>query len=177
MKNLSLITCLAVMLLLEISCTTPPAEPTVDLESVKTEITTINTAWAAAINSKDVEAQLALFGDDIQLMPPNKPTLKGKDAVKTDLLAEIASDTSGMKTTIAFATTDLWAAGNMATETGTWTVSAEDGTQLDKGKYIAVFEKRDGKYVCIRDIYNSDNPPYVAPMAAAATPPATTEKK
>ena len=168
MKNLSLITCLAVTLLFFFSCTTPPAEPTVDLESVKTEITKVNDAWAAAINAKDVEGQVAVFADDATSMPPNAPALVGKDAIKADIIEDMAKDTSGMKTIIAFATTDLWAAGNLATETGTWTVTGEDGTVLNKGKYMALFENRDGKYVCLRDIYNSDMPHKEAPIADAA---------
>ena len=34
-------------------------------------------------------------------------------------------------------------------------LSGNDGT-VTTGKYVSVFEKRDGKYICIRDIYNSD---------------------
>lgn len=168
MKNLSLITCLAVTLLFFFSCTTPPAEPTVDMDSVKAEITQINSDWAAAINAKDVEGQIAIFADDAHSMPPNSPTLVGKDAIKANIEAEMAKDTSGMKTTIAFATIDVWAAGNTATESGTWTVSGEDGAVLDKGKYIALFEKRDGKYVCVRDIWNTDMPKKEATIAEAA---------
>lgn len=171
MKNLSLITCLVAMLLLAISCTTPPAEPTVDLESLKTEITNMNAAWAASMNAKDVEAIMAVFADDAQLMPPNKPLIKGKDAIKADMLADMEKDTSGMKTTMAFVTADVWAAGNMITETGAWTVSGPDGTVLDKGKYMTLWEKRDGKLLCLRDMYNSDMPHKEAPMAATATTP------
>lgn len=168
MKNLSLITCLAAMLFLAISCTTP-TEPTVDLESLKMEISKVNSAWADAMNAKDVEAILATFADDAQLMSPNKPAIVGKDAIKADMLADMAKDTSGMKTTMAFVTADVWASGNMVTETGAWTVSGPDGAVLDKGKYMTLWEKRDGKYLCLRDIYNSDMPIKEAPMAAAAT--------
>ncbi len=33
------------------------------------------------------------------------------------------------------------------------------GVTVDTGKYIGVFEKRDGKWGYIRDTWNSDNPP------------------
>ncbi len=30
------------------------------------------------------------------------------------------------------------------------------GKVIRTGKYMAIWEKRDGKYICIRDIYNDD---------------------
>jgi ketosteroid isomerase-like protein len=37
---------------------------------------------------------------------------------------------------------------------------------VDAGKYVTVFQRKDGKWRIIRDIWNSDNPP--APPAATA---------
>jgi uncharacterized protein (TIGR02246 family) len=165
MKNLSLITCVSLMLLLAISCTSPPAEQTVDMESVKSEITAMETAYAKASNAKDADGVLAYYADDAQSMAPNKPTLVGKDAIKANLLEEMASDT--LNTTISFAVTDLWTAGNIAIETGTSTTTNEAGEVVRTGKYMSVFEKRDGKYVCIRDIFNTDMPKEEAPIAEA----------
>ncbi len=166
MKNLSLIICLAVTLLFFFSCTTPPAEPTVDLESVKTEITAMEAAFTTASNAKDVDALMAYYADDAHSMSPNKPTLIGKEAIKADVMAEMAKDTTA--TTSTMAVTDLWAAGNIAVETGTWTVTNESGEVVDKGKYMSLFENREGKYVCIRDIWNTDMPHKEAPIAEAA---------
>lgn len=165
MKNLSLITCLAVTLLFFYSCTTPPAEPTVDLESVKTEITAMENAYAAAYNAKDVDGVVVYYADDAKSMSPNEPTLVGKDAIKASIMKDLANDT--IPSTVAFEVTDLWVAGNIAVETGTSTTTGEDGKVLNKGKYMSVFEKRDGKYVCIRDIYNTDMPKKETPMAEA----------
>lgn len=175
MKNLSLITLMAAMMFLVISCTSPPAEPVIDMEAVKADITQINENWAAAINANDLEGQLAIFADDAQIMPPNSPAVVGKDAIKARIEARIAKDTSDANTTLAFATTDLWAVGDMVAETGTWTFAGEDGAMLNKGKYIVLFEKRDGKYVCIRDIWNSDMPKKEAPIAEADTEAASEE--
>ena len=166
MKNLSLLTCLMAILALAISCTAPQA-PTVDVESVKSEIATMEEAYATAANAKDVEGILAYFHDDAQRMAPNKPTIKGMDAIKAELVKNMESDSTN--TTISFAVTDVWAAGDMAVETGAWTVIGEDGTELDKGKYMSLFEKRDGKYACIRDIWNSDMPKKETPIAEATT--------
>lgn len=165
MKNLSLITCLAIILLFFYSCTTPPAAPTVDMESVKSEITAMEAAFTAASNAKDVDALLAYYADDAKSMGPNKPTLEGKDAIKADAMEDMASDTTG--TTSTMAVTEIWASGDIAVETGTWTVTDDGGVVVNKGKYMSLFENRDGKYVCIRDIWNTDIPRKETPIAEA----------
>ncbi len=164
MKNLSLITCLAVTLLFFFSCTTPPADTTVDMESVKAEITALENAFAEASNAKDVDGVVAYYADDAQSMAPNKPTIVGKDAIKAAIMENMEKDS----TASAFKVVDLWAAGDMAVETGTWTETNEGGEVVETGKYISVFEKRDGKYVCIRDMWNTDMPVKEAPIAEAS---------
>ena len=49
--------------------------------------------------------------------------------------------------------------GDLAYEAGTFTVTDANGAVVDAGKYIGVFEKRGGKWLYIRDTWNSDNPP------------------
>lgn len=43
-------------------------------------------------------------------------------------------------------------------EIGHYRVSDSVSTPLYTGNFIAVFEKREGKYVCIRDMSASDRP-------------------
>lgn len=51
---------------------------------------------------------------------------------------------------------DVFAAGDLVVETGKCTFKDASGAVIRTGKYLSLFEKRDGKYVCIRDIYNDD---------------------
>ncbi len=44
----------------------------------------------------------------------------------------------------------------MVTEVGEATSSDASGKVATSGKYMAIREKRGGKYVCIRDISNDD---------------------
>jgi len=172
MKNLSLFTVLAAMLFLAVSCTAPTGDSTVDMESVKAEITAMESAYAEASNANDADGVIVYYADDAQSMHPNMPTLVGKDAIRANLVEEMASDT--LKITLSLAVTDLWAAGDIAVETGTYTATNEAGEVVGKGKYMSVFEKRDGKYVCVRDIYNTDMPKEEA-VIAEATPEAAAE--
>jgi hypothetical protein len=57
---------------------------------------------------------------------------------------------------VTFMNTGLWAQGNIVVETGTSTWTDSTGATLFTGKYMTLYEKRDGKYIAIRDIWNED---------------------
>ena len=81
--------------------------------------------------------------------------LTGKDAIRKKQEADFAKP-SGYAS-IAFETMDVYAQGNVATEVGRAIYKDAAGKTTGGGKYIAVYEKRDGKYLCIREIYNKDS--------------------
>ncbi|MDP5139434.1 MAG: DUF4440 domain-containing protein, partial [Spirosomaceae bacterium] len=58
----------------------------------------------------------------------------------------------------AFETTEVYGSEDQVTEIGISTSTDAAGNVTETGKYMAIWEKRDGKYVCIRDIYNQDAP-------------------
>ncbi len=126
----------------------------INMDSVKAEIAALEANFAKASNAKDVDGVAAYYTDDAQSMPPGKPTWVGKDAIKAGIKNDMADDTIGA--TVAFATTGLWAAGDYATETGTIAVTDTTGKVIYTGKYMTLFERRNGKYVAIRDIWNDD---------------------
>ena len=55
-------------------------------------------------------------------------------------------------------TTEVWGDENYITEYGTFVLKAKDSTQLDKGKYLVLWKKENGKWKFHRDISNSDLP-------------------
>ena len=63
--------------------------------------------------------------------------------------------------------TDVGVSGNTGWESGTYTVTVK-GAVVESGKFLSVSEKRNGKWLYIRDTYNADAAP--AP-AAPVTPP------
>ena len=111
-------------------------------------------AWAAALNAKDLNSLMAMYADDAVVMPNNAPTVAGKAAIQKHQEQEFATMTAG--NTISFETKDVFGDGNVVTEVGTTTVKDASGKVTRTGKYMAVYEKRDGKYLCIREIYNND---------------------
>ncbi len=106
---------------------------------------------------EDAYAVMAYYADDAVSLPNNAPMASGKAAILKMTENEIASDDTN--TTIAFEVVDVIASGDLAVEVGKSISKDADGNVVATGKYISVFEKRDGKYVCIRDTYNNDAPP------------------
>jgi ketosteroid isomerase-like protein len=129
---------------------------TIDMEAVKAEIMAMEAAFAVADNAKDVDGVVAYYADDAQSLSNDKPTAVGKEAIKANIAEGFASDTMGYS--VSFETTGVWAAGDYATETGTSKTVDKDGNVVQTGKFMTLFEKRDGKYIAIRDIYNRDAP-------------------
>lgn len=130
------------------------AEP--DMAAIKAEIQEMENAWAQAQNEKNVEGLLAMYADDAVSMGNDKPALTGKDALRKDIEEGMAKRPEGLVT--SYETTGVFGSENQVTETGNSVEKDAEGNVIETGKYMAVWEKRDGKYVCIRDIYNRDAP-------------------
>ena len=130
-----------------------PAKP--DLAQIRSEIVAIENAWAIAQNTKDVNALMAMYAEDAVIMPDGEPMVSGKAAIQKKLEADFTKPST--YASIAFETLDVYAQGNEATEVGKTMYKDAAGKTIGAGKYIAVYEKRDGKYLCIREIYNKDS--------------------
>jgi ketosteroid isomerase-like protein len=153
-KNLNFLIFLTFILIL--SCQAPITEaPAIDLDAVKAEIQTMEDAYAVAQNAKDADGVVAYYSDDAQSLGPDKPTLVGKETILMTTKDDMAKDSTN--NTTRFEVLDLWASGNLAVEVGRSINTSPDG-KISYGKYISIFEKREGKYICIRDIYNDDQP-------------------
>ena len=139
------------------ACETPQeneiAEKTIDMDALRTELQGMENAYAKAQTAKDANGVVVYYADDAHSLPPNAPALIGKAAILADTKADMAEDDSGGTT--RFEVVDVFAQGNLAVEVGKSITTNADGS-TSTGKYISVFEKRDGKWLCIRDIYSDD---------------------
>ena len=131
--------------------------PELNQDSIKALVQTMENAFAEASNAKNVDGVAVYYAADAHSMANNEPTRVGMDAIKAGIAKDMASDTSG--STVSFVTTGVWAAGNYLTETGTTTRKDKAGNVTYTGKYMTLFELKDGKYIAIRDMWNDDAPP------------------
>lgn len=125
-----------------------------DPAQLKEEMQALETAWANADNARDVDALAAFYADDAISMVQNQPSLVGMAAIRKDIEASMAKRAKG--TTIAYDVMDAYGAGDYATEVGKVTRKDSTGKVGYTGKYMAIWEKRNGKWLCIRDISNDD---------------------
>jgi uncharacterized protein (TIGR02246 family) len=125
-----------------------------DMAKVKADIQALENAWAAADNARDTDGVAAFYADDAVSMTNNAPMLVGKAAIKADIAKSLAKREKG--NVVAYDVMDVYGDENTVTETGKVTISDSTGKLIRTGKYMAVWEKRDGKYLCVRDISNDD---------------------
>lgn len=133
----------------------PPVAAAPDMAAIKAEIQALETAWSAADNAGDVAALLAFYSDDAVSMGSGYPMAVGKAAIQKELEAGMASKPAG--STVSYEVLDVFGNENTVTEVGKTTRMDASGKVISTGKYMAIWEKRDGKYLCVRDISNSDS--------------------
>ena len=154
----------AVLPLLVIACNQPPAENTeaavepvaeIDMDVIHAEIQAMEDAYAEAQNAGDIEGILAYYADDAVNMPEDMPIVVGKEAIRKRLTEQYEKnkDDGG---SISFKVESIMLDGDLLVEAGSSTYTSAEG-DVSTGKYVSVFEKRDGKYVCVRDIWNEDS--------------------
>ena len=136
----------------------PAAEPVaVDKEQIKTELQAMETAFADAMNAGKPEG-IVYYADDAKSFEQNKPPLVGKAAIDAKLAKEISEGPKGTKVT--FTTNEVFPSsdGNLVVELGSYKVTDTTDAVKYTGNFMAMFEKREGKYVCVRDMGASDMP-------------------
>ncbi len=138
----------------ETAVTEAPVVVKADMASIKSEIQSLESAWAAADNARDVNAVLAFYSEDAVSMSNNAPMAKGKAAIQKELEVGMAKKVEGQ--TVSYNTLEVFGDENTVTEIGTSTSKDATGKVTRSGKYMAIWENRDGKYICTRDIYNDD---------------------
>lgn len=130
-------------------------------------------AWTADYNAGDAAALAAHYAEDAVLQPPNAPSASGRAAIGEFLGADSAvTKAAGLKFNIP-GDGPVGISGDLAYEAGNFSVTDAAGSTVATGKYIGVFNKTDGKWLLVRDTWNTDAPPAPAPAAEAASEPAT----
>ena len=154
-RTIQFVLLFAISALLFSACSDKKAA-SVDMDKLKTDIQAMEDAYAAAEKNKDATAVVVYYSDDAISYNRNEEPTKGKEAIKARLADRLAKDTTGNHN--VYKVVDLFAEGNTAVEIGSWTVLSPSGTEADRGHYLSVFQKRDGKWVCVRDMNVSSMP-------------------
>jgi len=145
---------LSVILILSFSCDQKKEQPTVDKEQVKAEIQEIENRFASIYKHRNIDS-LTYYADSAVSYFAGQLPLVGKDAIHKYIEEELKDFPEGAKiineTLEIFVTED----GNNVAEIGEYQRIDSTGKVLQTGHYFSFFAKKDGKYVCTRDMATS----------------------
>ncbi len=125
-----------------------------DLEAARSEIDQANREFVDFFSRNDSIGLANMFTVDGKSMEPNMPSFNGRKAVQT----HYAMVMRGGANQVGLVTTGLWGDEKMLAEEGEYTFMNKDGRQIDRGKYLCLWKKEEGKWKLFRDCYNSDLP-------------------
>lgn len=121
-----------------------------------TAMQAVDQSWMQAYNAGDASAVAALYADDATLLPPGSPGAVGKAAIRNFFVTDVAqSQHAGYVFSIVGAETG-GVAGDWGWLSGAYAVKDKTGKAVDGGKFLAVFKKVEGKWLYLRDTWNSD---------------------
>lgn len=137
---------------------TAACAPTVDRVAEEQAIRDLDREWVAAVAAQDTLAIANLYAEDGYFMPPNAPRVDGRGAIR----GAWAGMFQMPNLSLTFTPTDIVIAdgGDMAYDIGTYNLGLDgpDGRIEDNGKYLVVWQKVNGEWKIIADIFNSDIP-------------------
>ena len=138
-----------------ISCNAKNNEPSVDKEQIKKEIQAKENEFATVYNSGEAKS-IGYYADDATSFFPNRPPLTGKQAIIDFLTTDLYSNTDKL----SFNTNEVFVSndGNQVLEIGYFKLVDSVNVIINTGNYMSLFEKRNDKYVCVRDMSASDIP-------------------
>jgi len=157
MKNKVLKIASFICLSLLVACNDKKQDPVVvaaavDKEQIKKEIQAKENAFAEIYNSGQLK-DIGYYAEDATSFFQNRSPLVGKpaiiDFIKNDI---VSSDRISFTTNEVFVSND----GNLVVEVGAFKVVDSTKTPINTGNYMTLFEKRNGKYVAVRDMSASD---------------------
>jgi len=122
------------------------------VEKVTAEIEAASAAFAEAFSAGDAAAVAAMYTEDAVVLAPGTGPVEGRAAIEEMMAADFAG-MEGM--VMSFETSEVDAMHGHAIEVGGYTLEGADGSHIDHGKFIAVWNQTDDGWKIARDIWNS----------------------
>ena len=125
----------------------------IDKDEIKKEIQARENQFAEIYNTGEIK-NIGYYADDAVTFYQNMAPIRTKQE-RVDFLK---IDESSNNSRISFTTIEVFPSidGEQVVEIGYYTVIDSTNTAINTGNYMSLFEKRDGQYVCIRDMSASD---------------------
>ena len=125
-------------------------------------------ALEQAITSHDLNASVAVFADDAQILPEHGPVVSGRQEIE-----EYFKDTITPNAQYNTDTEMTLVSGDIAVEQGRYRIrNVRRGSDVEEGKYLHVWRRVGNDWKLYRMIYNTD----VEPRTEVSVAPAREEE-
>ncbi len=124
-------------------------------DGTKVAIEAANGEFSAAAAKGDGAALAALYTPDGQVMPAGSNPIRGAEAIQKFWQGALDSGVAA----VGLRTIEVFGHGPTATEVGEYELRDKGGKALDHGKYIVVWQRVDGKWKLLRDMFSTNVPP------------------
>lgn len=121
---------------------------------VRAAIEAANKQFAGALAKGDAAGIAALYTAGGQALPANSEPVSGRAAIQSFWKGVYDSGI----TQATLTTSDVESQGDLAAETGTYELRMKDGKVADRGKYVVVWKREDGRWKLHRDIWTTSQP-------------------
>ena len=128
-----------------------------------------NPAWFKAYGAGDADGVAALYAEDAVLSIPGIPPVRGRAAIKDAVAKDIAAMQAAGLSNKPGDAPEFGIGPDMAWEWSAFSVADKSGATVDTGKYVTVYAKKDGKWMIVRDIWNTDSAPPQTHSVVVAT--------
>jgi ketosteroid isomerase-like protein len=135
----------------------PPADSGSDETAAQAVVQAAIDSFHQALRSNDPEAPFHWVADDVVMMPPGEPQVRGKEAMRTWYAAFLGQFKSAA---LVFDNVETMMGAGWATHAGTfeWTLTPAAGgaNVVDRGNFVQVWQRQpDGRWLFAREIWNS----------------------
>ncbi len=111
-------------------------------------------AYNEAFNRGDAAGCAAFFTEDVMLLPPDQPMIRGRKAFEETYQSRIEDNSGGTHTNELV---DFGVDGDLAYQIGTYAIA--DSDPPEKGKFVNILRRQsDGSWKVSVSIFNSDMP-------------------
>ncbi|HEY6930439.1 MAG TPA: DUF4440 domain-containing protein [Thermoanaerobaculia bacterium] len=122
----------------------------------------VDQVWVKSYNGGDVDTVASLYDERAVLLPPGAPAANGRAAIHAFFAKDMAESAKGGFRFSLGSKPDGGVSGDMGWSSGTYEVKDKSGKLVDAGKYLSVSVKKGGKWLYVRDTWNSDGGPSAA---------------
>ena len=149
---------IAATLMLAVAALAPlPAAARDARHSKETVMTSAADRWGKAFNARDLDALVALYTDDAELLPKGTQAIGGQAAIR-DYLGQLMASTPTTQRTV-FTNVQTFGTGDAISEVADVEIEDAQGRRTVLGRQILILLKRDGEWKVHRDMWTNNDKP------------------